>query len=146
MSVNFQIIQASDLEDIISFEQDILAQTIPDEVERMMQVWKSRWRKESLDHYLPLGWSFIARDSTQKVVGYFLAQPLLFFDGNTQTLWVEHIQAASEDVLNGLSEIAYKLSREKHFQKVLFPQNLKIPNSESWNPQMASAWTTKVSR
>lgn len=146
MSANFQIMQASDLDDIISFEKNLLVHEIPDEMERMMKSWHSRWRKESLEHYLPMGWSFIARNEKKEVMGYFLAQPLLFFDGNTQTLWVEHIQAADSLVRDQLSEIAYKLSREKHFQKVLFPQDLKIPNAEKWNPSMSSSWTTKVSR
>lgn len=145
MSVTYQIIQASDLEEIIHFEQKILEVEIPDEMERTIFSWNCRWRKESLNHYLPMGWSFVARNEVQQIVGYFLAQPLLFFDGKTQTLWVEYIQSIDDSVRDELMEIAYKLSREKHFQRVLFPENLQLPKSEKWEPGVKSAWTTKIS-
>ena len=157
MSITLQIIQASDLDEIVQFEQKISEKLVPDEMERTMQSWHARWRKESLDHYLPMGWSFLARsDSTKELVGYFIAQPLLFFDGFTQTLWVEHMQFINESVRDQLCEVAYKLSREKHFQKVLFPKEITphaqalsqyINNfkSENWQPQVLSAWTAKVS-
>lgn len=146
MSVSFQIIQSSDLEDILEFEQKIMEKNITDESERMIQSWHSRGRKESLAHYLPMGWSFIARDKDNKILGYFLGQPLLFFDGFTQSLWVEHIQSTDSSILEQLCEIAYKLSREKHFQKVYFPKGIKPAYSESWKPEINSAWTAKVSR
>lgn len=149
MNLNFQIIQLSDLDDIIQFEQKLLAEVVPDEMERTMHSWKAKWRKESLEHYLPMGWSFLAKDADSKVVGYFIAQPLLFFDGNTQTLWVEHIQSENPTIMNQLIEIAYKLSREKHFQRVLFPElinKLAIFESQKWNPLVSAAWTSKISR
>jgi hypothetical protein len=144
--VNFQIIQSSDLDDILQFEQNLLAQLIPDEMERTMHSWHSRWRKESLEHYLPMGWSFLARDENNKLIGYFLGQPLLFFDGFTQSLWVEHVQAVNNSVRDQLCEIAYKLSKEKHFQKVYFPKGIELSYSEAWQPGVRSAWTAKVTR
>jgi hypothetical protein len=106
-----------------------------------------------------MGWCFLARDESQpssfskegSLVGYFLAQPLLFFDGQTQTLWVEHMQFSTLVARDSLCELAYKLSREKHFQKVLFPESQTVANAvksfkaESWDPQVLSVLTTKVS-
>ena len=144
--MNFQIIQSSDLDDIIQFEQKLLAQTMPEEMERTMHSWHARWRKESLEHYLPMGWSFLARNEKNELIGYFLGQPLLFFDGFTQSLWIEYVQAENDSVRDQLCEIAYKLSREKHFQKVYFPKGIDFPNTESWQPGVRTAWTAKVSR
>ena len=146
MSINLQIIQVSDMDDIINFEQKLLAVEIPDEMERTIHSWHCRWRQESLNHYLPMGWSFLARNDQKQLVGYFIAQPLLFFDGFTQSLWVEHIQAIDHSIRDQLCEVAYKLSKEKHFQEVYFPKGIKPAYSEAWAPEVSSAWTAKVSR
>ncbi len=123
MKVDYRIAQMSDLEAIYQFSEEKLKELVPDDTERMMKIWDSRFRKEALEHYLKLGWSFVAEDDNQRIQGYFLGQPLLFFEGNTQTLWVEHIQASQENIAADLVEISYKLSREKHFQKVILPQS-----------------------
>lgn len=157
MDLFCRVIQTQDLAEILDFETKKLQELIPDEMERTFQSWNARWRKESLEHYLPLGWSFLARNSEisspfsdeGQLVGYFLAQPLLFLDGQTQTLWVEHLQYASLKARDELCELAYKLSREKHFQKVIFPNVSGINNSiaafkaENWNPATMSVKTTK---
>jgi hypothetical protein len=156
MSLNSRIIQLSDLPEIIQFEKLKLAETISDEMEREIKSWNSRWREESLKHYLPMGWSFLTRqvedksNDEGKLVGYFIAQPLLFFDGHTQNLWVEHISYSTLQVRDELCEIAYKLAREKHFQKVFFPESQSIFNAvknfkaTNWDPQVLFANTTKV--
>ena len=149
MSLTLQVIQTSELDEIFDFEQRRLVETFPQEEDRMFQTWSSRWRKEALEHFLPQGWSFLARDQDGVLVGYFLAQPLLFFDGQTQSLWVEHLQTSSLQARDSLTELAYKLSREKHFQRVYFPNNPTIMNSvrpykpEEWNAQTLFLKTTK---
>lgn len=125
MKIEYRIAQAADLEAVYKFAEEKLKESVPDDTERMMKIWDSRFRKEALEHYLKLGWSFIAEDQDQKIQGYFLGQPLLFFEGKTQTLWVEDVQAASEQIAAELAEISYKLSRDKHFQKVILPESLK---------------------
>lgn len=158
MSLVLKIALTSEIEEILDFETRKLAETINDEMERELASWNSRWRKESLNHYLPLGWSFVCRDTAHAspyskdglLVGYFIAQPLLFFDGATQTLWVEHMQFNSLQARDELCDLAYKLSREKHLQKVIFPNNQAIVNAtkhlraDSWNPASLYVNTTKV--
>lgn len=158
MSYDYKIIQKSDLDELFNYEMDRLKDEIPNEDERMIQSWNTRWRKEALEHYSGLGWSFLARDteipsaSSKEglLVGYFIAQPLLFIDGKTQSLWVEHIQFSSLQVRDELCELAYKLAREKHFQKVFIPNIGSIINSissfkpEPWNHNAFSIKTTKA--
>ena len=89
--------------------------TAADPMEREMQSWNARWRAEALDHYLPQGWSFVALDD-DKVVGFLIAQPLLFFRGLTQTLWVEDVLGPDAEAL---IEAARAWARDKHLQCVL---------------------------
>lgn len=159
MALLCRIIQSSDLEEILNFEKRRLMEIMPDENERTLHSWHARWRQESLEHYLPLGWSFLARDpdlATEAepegpLVGYFLAQPLLFLDGQTQSLWVEHVSASSLQSRDQLCELAYKLSREKHFQRVFFPNTTGVANSvatfrpEPWNVSVLCVKTTRTS-
>lgn len=150
MGLFCRIIEINDLPEIMEFEQKKLREQVADEMERELQSWSARWRKESLEHYLPQGWSFLVRDRDLNspsspeglLVGYFLAQPVLFLNGQTQTLWVEHLSYASLQARDELCEVAYKLSREKHFQRVLFPNVAGIANSvATFKPQM---WPTDV--
>lgn len=150
MSLTLRVIQTSEIDEILEYEQRRLADLFPDEHDRMFQAWNSKWRKEALEHYLPMGWSFLARDTEGTLVGYFLGQPLLFFDGQTQSLWVEHLQSSSLQARDSLTDLAYRLSREKHFQRVYFPNNTSIMNSvrplkpEEWNSQTLFLKTTKA--
>jgi hypothetical protein len=158
MSLFCRIVQLQDLDEILDFENKKLQEQIPDEMERTLASWNVRWRKEALEHYLKLGWSFLAREQDKPssfsdeglLVGYFIAQPLLFLDGQTQSLWVEHLQYGSLQARDELCELAYKLSREKHFQKVFFPSVAGINNSisafkaETWSPGVMSIKTTKA--
>lgn len=158
MGLFCRIIEASDLNEITEFEMRRLRDQIPDESERAIYSWNARWRKESLEHYLPQGWSFLVRDrelgSDQSeegmLVGYFIAQPVLFMDGQTQSLWVEHLSYSSLQARDELCEIAYKLSREKHFQRVFFPNVSGIANSVAtfkphpWPAEILCVKTTKA--
>ncbi len=145
-----RVIQQQDLNAIIQFEQKRMEQLIPDETERMFAHWNSRARQEAMEHHIPMGWSFLALNENQEIVGYFLAQPLLFFDGQTQSLWVEHVQYANEQARNELCELAYRLSREKHFQRVYFQQTDEINQAvsafkpENWNAKTLMLKTTKA--
>ncbi len=153
-----RVVQLADMPEIMDFEQKKLIETVPDEMERQIASWNSRWRKESLEHYINTGWCFMARSpelhsefsSEGKLAGYFLAQPLLFFDGQTQSLWVEHLSFSSLQSRDELCELAYRISREKHFQKVFFPNSTGVQNSvgvykpEQWQPAALSIKTTKT--
>lgn len=144
--------------EIFNFENSKLKELYPSEIEQSMARWDSRWREESLEHYLKVGWSFILRDRAWQtpecpegaLMGYFLAQPLLFLDGQTQSLWVEHLSFANLSARDRLCEFIYKLAREKHLQKVYFPSGNNVLNSLSpykatpWIPEMAQVLTTKV--
>lgn len=128
MKLEFQVLGLADLDEVFALSEANLAIAIPDEVERRFQSWGVRWRREELEHYLKLGWSFIARDKDGHpdpadkgaARGYFLGQPLLYFRGQIQTLWVEHIEAEDAEVRNALIDVAVRVAREKHFQRVLF--------------------------
>lgn len=158
MSVDFVNANLEILEEILAYENGKLRETYPNEIEQSMARWGSRWRQESLEHYLKTGWSFILRDreissSFSKegaLIGYFIAQPLLFLDGQTQSLWIEYISFANLSARDKLCEFAYKLSREKHFQKVYFPSQNNVLNSVSsykavpWTPEVVQVHTTKV--
>ncbi len=121
----YQIAQTEDLENIYAYAEAQLKTEFPDDMERMIAIWESRFRKEALEHYLKLGWSFVGKNSENKICGFFLGQPLLFFQAQTQTLWVEYILADDLKIKSELVDIAYKLSRDKHFQQVIFPENVQ---------------------
>lgn len=147
------------LEEIFSYENNKLQDTHASEIEQSLARWNSRWKKESLEHYLKLGWSFLLRDpevshsasSEGTLLGYFLAQPLLFLDAQTQSLWIEHISFVNLSSRDQLCEFAYKLAREKHFQKVYFPSDASVLNSihsfkaTPWSPGVMQVLTTKAS-
>lgn len=121
MNLDWVILKIEDADAILEFESQQLAKSIEDPMERELKSWHAPWRREALEFYLPLGWSFGAwRDG--QLQGYFLAQPMLFFEGMTQNLWLEHISSPDPSLFDSLMEVAVKLSREKHFQRVLMSQ------------------------
>lgn len=144
MPLSCRVIMPEDLPELVALEQRKLAEAYPDENERTIQSWHARWRPESLQHYLPLGWSFLARDDEGTLVGYFLGQTMLFVDGQTQSLWIEHLCYSSLQARDELAELAYKLGREKHFQSVYFPNVSGIANSVA--PFKAEPWQAPVLR
>lgn len=148
MDLSFQVISPSDLDEIYRYAEKRLVQQVPNEMERTLHSWHVRWRKEALEHYLPMGWSFVVRSNNQ-TVGFFLAQPFLFFRGQTQTLWVEHVQADSVEILEALVDVAVRTSREKHLQRVLFSAEDKVEDAlEKWRPQITSdqLWEVKTTK
>lgn len=118
-----KILTPKDVDSVLNFEKSKLTQT--DDFEREMASWHARWRKEALEHYLPLGWSFCKRDKGQ-IVAYILCQPLLFFEGWTQSLWIEHVSAQNPEDAREMIEIAYRWARDKHLQKVFFNTQLEF--------------------
>ena len=120
--MEMRVLTPEEIDEVLVYERELLKTKIENDFERELAEWSARWRREALEYYLPLGWSFAVRDQNQKLQGYFLGQPLLFFRGHTQNLWVEHLSAQSADVQKLLIEIAYRWSRDKHLQRVLFAQ------------------------
>lgn len=114
-----RILQLEDAQLILEFERTRPQDT--DTMERELASWSARWREEALNHYLPLGWSFGVFGEGQ-LQGYLLAQPLLFFRGLTQTLWVERL--AFLDLATGqkLAETAWRWAKDKHFQRLLLSE------------------------
>jgi len=144
----FQVLSPPDLDEVHAFADRALQARIPDETARVFESWSAKWRREALEHYLKLGWSFIAREDG-RVAGFFIAQPFLFFRGQTQTLWVEHIEASEAYVREALVEIAVRIAREKHLQRVIFADSDRLGSELGrWNPvplkePMAEVKTTK---
>lgn len=118
--VTYRIAQVDDVESVFDYEYKKNFENSTDEIENQIVVWNSFFRKESLEHYFKTGWSFLAVDSQQNIVGFFMGQALLFMDKQTQSLWIEYVSASDPQIYTELIDIAYRLSKEKHFQKVLF--------------------------
>lgn len=160
MSIHFLSASLENLDEILAYENNKLKDFYPNELEQSLARWESRWRSESLEHYLKAGWSFLLRDrelhnpnsNDGGLLGYFIAQPLLFLDGQTQSLWIEHLSFINLSARDQLCEFAYKLSREKHFQKVYFPSQNNVLNSLNpfkaipWTPEIVQVLTTKVQK
>jgi len=129
MSEKYQarVIDVSELDEFMAFEQANLTRNVQDEQVRMFLSWNAPWRKESLEFYFPKGWCFAVRKE-ERLVGYFLAQPVLFFRQMTQTLWMEHVTFENKEVGEFLLDLAFKTAREKHIQSVfILPTEELIP-------------------
>lgn len=109
--------------DVLSFERQRLLEK-HSEFEAEMASWDAPWRQESLEHYVQLGWSFVMFEDN-KLCGYVLAQPLLFVNGMTQSLWVEYVSADRGEQTFELLDVSIKWAKSKHLQKVLFHQDVK---------------------
>ncbi|MBX9767265.1 MAG: hypothetical protein K2X47_08345 [Bdellovibrionales bacterium] len=145
MNLQPVVLVLSDLDRVFEFETRRLLQTIPDEDERMLAQWKSPWRREALEHYLGLGWSMSVNDEAGNMRAYFLAQPFLFTRCQTQTLWIEHIGGESDVARAYALDVAVRLSRDKHLQRVLV-QGQTIPVGSLFSPiadQLFEIKTTK---
>lgn len=147
-SVTYRIAQAQDTDPVYQYEYNNNFSHDESEIENQIRVWDSFFRKESIEHYFKTGWSFVAIGPQEKVCGFFLAQPLLFLDRQTQTLWVEYVSADNDEILYQLADIAYRLSREKHFQRVIFAAEIesklaqKLP-FQNWERHFKLLKTTK---
>lgn len=89
-----------------------------------MKSWEHPWRIESLNHYSGIGWSFVAFEG-DKIVGYILAQPFLFMNNWTQSLWVEYVSSDSPEIRNQLVDVVIRWSKTKHLQKVIMNNRIK---------------------
>ncbi|MGE3387758.1 MAG: hypothetical protein AB7K41_13600 [Bdellovibrionales bacterium] len=129
MGSNFEmrILRPEDGEAILAFARARLEAQIEDAMEREFAQWSAPWRGEALQHYLASGWSFAAVDANGQILGFALAQPLLFFRGFTQTVWTEYADASSEIVGAALVETLYRWSRDKHIQKLIFADSEQVP-------------------
>jgi hypothetical protein len=130
VQIQYRVASRSDVDLAFSLSERNFQQD-SSEVDRMMAMWKVRWRKEAITHYFNTGWSFVATVD-DRLVGYFMAQPFIHFRGQTQTVWVEHIESESPEVKKTLIEIVIKVSREKHMQRVLF-SNEYSEELQAWN-------------
>lgn len=115
MNLEPRILQPDDLEQLYRLEKSKIKQ---DSFEDEMKSWSASWRKESLEHYLPLGWSYCLVDDEGQYQAYVLAQPQLFVHGLTQNLWIEHLYFETEEAVKVLFDIIYRTCREKHFQSL----------------------------
>lgn len=116
-----RILQPEDAPEILKFEKARQSTNGLSPEDNELASWHASWRQESLDFYLPLGWSFgIWSKERNEFLGYFLAQPILFQMGLTQALWVERLNTSDANTFNELLTVSTTLSREKHFQKVYF--------------------------
>lgn len=148
-SIKYRIAQLDDVEKVYQFEVTQKFQDDSESFENKMLIWDSSFRMESLEHHFKLGWSFVAEDDQNNIVGFFLGQPLLFFDKQTQSLWVEYISALSDDISTELVDVAVRLSREKHFQRVFLSSNIQLINLtkpfqfQPWDRETVFLKTTK---
>lgn len=117
-NLEIRILLPADQDLVAAFARARLEQSASDQMEVEMHSWVARWRPESLAYYLPQGWSFGAFQSG-KMVGFILGQPLIFFRGLTQTLWIEELIFTKSEIGLELLETAYKWSKDKHLQCVL---------------------------
>ena len=125
--MKIRILQCSDREAVMTFGRAALAETHLGHMDQEMASWTAPWRAESRDPYLKLGWSFAASEEGEDgMIGVTLAQPLLFFKGQTQTVWVEYLEGDSVDTKCSLVETLYRWARDKHIQALIFNQNTHI--------------------
>lgn len=102
-------------------------------VEQEMSTWDARWRAEALDHYLSQGWSFGIQNEGN-LLSYALIQPVLFFRGLTQTLWVEWLSAETPESEQKLVEVVYRWARDKHIQAVVMESHLSFAQAFEESP------------
>lgn len=132
MDLKLKVLLPTDVQELWQFAKDLhdsatvsgYRSSEDSKMESEILSWSAKWRKESLEHYLPLGWSFAAYSGDQ-LVGFFLAQPLLYFAGHAQVLWVEDLVSESAEVKSLLVDTAYKMARDKHLQRVLMPSEMR---------------------
>ncbi len=123
-----RVLDESEIEEVLAFENARVAQS--ERIEDQLLSWNAPWRLESLQHYVPKGWCFALRDDQGKLKGYFLAQPLLFYNGMTQTLWVEYMGCESHEIMIALVDLARRYARDKHLQKVMINAPATLDLSE----------------
>lgn len=112
-----QILSPTEQDVVLAFSRARCKQSHPDDP---FVEWSASWRKESLEHYLKLGWSMARREpDTGRLLGYILAQPVLFMRQQTQTVWIEHVEGETPSIMSELVDTVIRVAREKHMQRVL---------------------------
>ncbi len=136
-----RVLDTSEIDEVLEFETSRL------KPEDMIMSWHAPWRKEALEHYIPKGWCFALRNGDGLLAAYFLAQPLIFYRGLTQTLWVEHMGFREASSIDGLVDLARKYARDKHLQKVVFNSEIDLSSfgAEAVTNQTYEFKTTKMS-
>lgn len=150
MTMHIQVLTENDLEEVLHLERQKLCGS--DELSISMQEWHARWRQEALEFYLEKAWSFglfHKKENQLQLSSYFLAQPILFFRSMTQNLWLEHTFFSNQEEGAMLMEVAYKLSREKHLQRLLFDSAELLPyvstlKHNQVEPDLYEVLTTKA--
>jgi hypothetical protein len=137
--LTFQVLGPADFSKVKAFADRRLKLKIPDDIERQFASWKAATRDESLTHYLQLHWCFGAFKAAE-LCGYYLAQPVLFFRGMTQTLWIEELDAESSEVGHELAKLAFGVAREKNFQRAL------ISPSGIFNAEVLKGFTYQIEK
>jgi hypothetical protein len=126
----FRVVKEHEIDDVFQFAEKLHKKQHLDSGEDLfaaeMAAWNAPWRRESLQHYLKLGWSMACwSEDESDLLGFSLAQPLLFYKGLTQTLWLELIMATDQSTELGLLEVSYKWARDKHLQNLALNPSLK---------------------
>ena len=103
--------------------------------------WSAPWREESLKHYLPQGWCLGAYEG-EELCGYLLAQPILFWMKNTQTLWVETVSGRTVEIEEQLLQASIGWSKDKHLQRVVMTNHNK---GQAIQEQLFEVLTTRRS-
>lgn len=125
-----KVMTEKDAQQVFELAQAVFKEQIPDDFERMMYLWDSSFRIESIEHYAQTGWSFCLRHSQdQTLQGALLGQMILFFQGQTQSLWIEDFVYSTREQREQLIEIAIRWGRDKHLQKVFFAPKLDMSDS-----------------
>lgn len=146
---NFKVLTLNNQAEIVQLEHLKISDL--DEVARMQISWKAPWRSESLEFYLKTGWCIGFYNEAGLLLSYFLAQPLLFTESYTQSLWIEYISYPDETTALQMIDFAYKYGRDKHLQRVLFNydeifERLNLPfKVASLNKKYLEVFTTKMS-
>lgn len=124
-----RVLKENEIEVAYNLARTLHVDGASDPFEAEMTSWNAPWRKESLEHYLKQGWSLGAwseeEGSGERLIGFSLAQPLLFFNGLTQCLWLEAVIAKDDTIANGLLESSYRWARDKHLQNLVIHPELK---------------------
>ena len=64
---NSRVASLEDLEEVLVLEQAHLQKKYPQDQDKCRFLsWQAPWRKESLEHYFNLGWSFLLRSSSNR--------------------------------------------------------------------------------
>ena len=130
--MNCQLFLESHVPAVFDYEKNQLGSDLS-EIQAEMKSWDQSWRKESLDHYSKLGWSFVAQEG-ETIRGYVLAQPILYFNNWTQTLWVEYLKADDPKTAHELMDVVIRWSKSKHLQKVI------LNGEQSWSSEILESW------